>query len=329
MKRNELRLRIFEEHTPESFLQLALDIFNYQFENNTYYRTFVEGCKVNPESVKQLSDIPFLPVELFKSNEIKTGDFQEQAIFLSSGTTGSVSSKHFVKELDLYEESFIRTFRFFYGEPEDFVFLALLPSYLERSGSSLIYMMEKLISESKDLRSGFFLNEFDKLKSLLMKLRAENKNVVLIGVTYALLDFADLYSLSFPELNVMETGGMKGKRKEMIRTEVHEILKPAFGVKSIHSEYGMTELLSQAYSKGDGIFHSPPWMRILIRELNDPLQTAEMGKSGAVNVIDLANLDSCAFIATQDLGVAHSPTSFEIIGRFDFSDIRGCNLMVE
>ncbi len=329
MKRNELRLRIFEEHNNDSFLQLALDIFQYQYENNSFYRTFVEGCKVNPKLIKQLSDIPFLPVELFKSNEIKTGDFQEQAVFLSSGTTGSVSSKHFVKELDLYEESFIRTFRFFYGEPEEFVFLALLPSYLERSGSSLIYMMEKMISESKDLRSGFFLNEFDKLKSLLMKLRAENKNVVLIGVTYALLDFADQYSLSFPELNVMETGGMKGKRKEMIRAEVHEKLKPAFGVKSIHSEYGMTEMLSQAYSKGDGIFHTPPWMRILIREMNDPLQSAEMGKSGAVKAIDLANLDSCAFIATQDLGIAHSPTSFEIIGRFDFSDIRGCNLMVE
>ncbi|MFZ7144540.1 MAG: acyl transferase [Bacteroidota bacterium] len=329
MKRNDLRLRIFEEHTPESFLRLALDIFRYQFENNTFYRTFVEGCKVDPESVEQLSDIPFLPVELFKSNEIKTGNFQEQAIFLSSATTGSISSRHFVKELDLYEESFIRTFRFFYGEPEDFVFLALLPSYLERSGSSLIYMMEKLISESKDLRSGFFLNEYDKLKTLLMKLRAENKNVVLIGVTYALLDFAEKFSVNFPDLNVMETGGMKGKRKEMIRAEVHEILKPVFGVRSIHSEYGMTEMLSQAYSKGDGIFHTPPWMRVLIREMNDPLQSAEMGKSGAVNVVDLANLDSCAFIATQDLGIAHSPTSFEIIGRFDFSDIRGCNLMVE
>ena len=329
MKRTELRLRIFEEHTNDSFLQLALDIFHFQFESNSIYRTFVEGCKVNPESVKQLSDIPFLPVELFKSNEIKTGNFQEQAVFLSSRTSGSISSKHFVKELDIYEESFIRAFRFFYGEPEDFVFLALLPSYLERSGSSLIYMMEKLISESKDLRSGFFLDDYDKLKSLLVKLRAENKNVVLIGVTYALLDFANQFSVSFPELNVMETGGMKGKRKEMIRTEVHENLKPAFGVKSIHSEYGMTELLSQAYSKGEGIFHTPPWMRILIREMNDPLHPAEIGRSGAVNVIDLANLDSCAFIATQDLGILHSQTSFEIIGRFDFSDIRGCNLMVE
>jgi hypothetical protein len=217
----------------------------------------------------------------------------------------------------------------FYGDPTDFVFLALLPSYLERSGSSLIYMMEKLISESSDLRSGFFLNEFEKLKDLLIQLKSENKKVILVGVTYALLDFADAYSIDFPELIVMETGGMKGKRKEMIRAEVHELLKPAFGVKTIHSEYGMTELLSQAYSKGEGVFETPPWMRILVREMNDPLQISKMGMSGAVNIIDLANLDSCSFIATQDLGKLHSDKTFEIIGRFDYSDIRGCNLMVE
>lgn len=329
MERNKICKRIFENHSEDSFLELALEIFHYQFANNPFYKAFVEGCKVDLENVKTLSEIPFLPVELFKSNEIKSGDFQPQAIFTSSGTTGMVSSRHFIKDLELYEESFMRAFIHFYGDPNDFVFLALLPSYMERTGSSLIYMMEKLISESADLRSGFFLNEFDKLKDLLTQLKSEHKKVVLVGVTYALLDFVETHSINFPELIVMETGGMKGKRKEMIRAEVHEILKPAFGVKTIHSEYGMTELLSQAYSKGEGVFETPPWMKILVREMNDPLQISKMGMSGAVNIIDLANLDSCSFIATQDLGKLHSDKTFEIIGRFDYSDIRGCNLMVE
>ncbi|MBP9789463.1 MAG: acyl transferase [Bacteroidia bacterium] len=329
MERSQLRKRIFARHSESSFLELALEIFQYQFENNSFYRSFVEGCKVDPKKVKELNEIPFLPVELFKSNEIKTGEFQPEAIFTSSTTTGSISSKHFIRDLELYEESFMRSFIHFYGDPSDYVFLALLPSYLERSGSSLIYMMEKLISESTDLRSGFFLNEFDKLNELLIQLKSENKKVVLVGVTYALLDFAEKHSINFPELIVMETGGMKGKRKEMVRDEVHEILKPAFGVLSIHSEYGMTELLSQAYSKGHGIFETPPWMRILVREMNDPLNIAAHGRSGAINIIDLANLDSCAFIATQDLGKLVNDTAFEVIGRFDYSDIRGCNLMVE
>ncbi len=329
MDRNKLRKRIFENHSESSFLELSLEIFQYQFANNPFYKSFVEGCKVDPKEVKTLNEIPFLPVELYKSNEIKSGEFQPQAIFTSSGTTGTVSSRHFVKDLELYEESFMRAFIYFYGEPTDFVFLALLPSYLERSGSSLIYMMEKLISESADLRSGFFLNEFDKLKDLLIQLKSENRKVVLVGVTYALLDFAETHSIDFPELIVMETGGMKGKRKEMIRAEVHELLKPAFGVKAIHSEYGMTELLSQTYSKGEGVFETPAWMKILVREMNDPMQICKMGMSGAVNIVDLANLDSCSFIATQDLGKLHSEKNFEIIGRFDYSDIRGCNLMVE
>ena len=329
MERSRLRNRIFTRHSDSSFLELSLEIFHYQFENNSFYKSFVEGCKVNPEKVNSLNEIPFLPVELFKSNEIKTGEFQPEAIFTSSTTTGSISSKHFIRDLEVYEESFMRGFIHFYGNPADYVFLALLPSYLERSGSSLIYMMEKLISESTDLRSGFFLNEFDKLNDLLIQLKSEGKKVVLVGVTYALLDFAEKHSIDFSELIVMETGGMKGKRKEMVRDEVHEILKPAFGVKVIHSEYGMTELLSQAYSKGNGIFETPPWMRILVREMNDPLKIADQGRSGAINIIDLANLDSCAFIATQDLGKLHSDNTFEIIGRFDYSDIRGCNLMVE
>ena len=329
MERDQLRNNIFIDYSEKTFIDKALEIFQYQYKNNSIYHTFVDGCKINPQTVTQLSEIPFLPVELFKTNAIKSGNFKDEIIFTSSGTTGSESSNHHVKELKLYQEAFVNSFNNFYGKIEDYVFLALLPSYLERKGSSLIYMMEHLIAKSGDKRSGFFLQDHNELFELLLQLHIEKKKVVLIGVTFALLDFAENFSLDFPELIVMETGGMKGKRKEMIRAEVHQLLKPAFGVKAIHSEYGMTELLSQAYSKGAGIFQTPPWMKILIREMNDPMQITKQGVSGAINIIDFANLDSCSFIATQDIGKLLNDSTFEVIGRFDYSDIRGCNLMVE
>jgi phenylacetate-coenzyme A ligase PaaK-like adenylate-forming protein len=249
-------------------------------------------------------------------------------IFDSSGTTGSVPSRHFVAEVSLYEESFMRGFQHFYGKPDDYVFLALLPSYLERGNSSLVYMADKFIRLSRKEESGFFLNEFERLHSLVLSLKERGQRTILLGVTFALLDFAEAFSLDFPELIVMETGGMKGRREELTRTEVHSRLCNSFGVKKIHSEYGMTELLSQAYSKGHGIFQTPSWMKILLRDVYDPLQLQKRNKNGAINVIDLANLYSCSFIATNDLGKMNEDGSFEITGRMDNAEIRGCNLMV-
>lgn len=329
MKRTTLRNDIFTIPDEASFIAHAIEVFRHQYEHNSVYQKFVDGFKIDPQSVKTLHEIPFLPVEFFKSHEIKTGEFKEEEIFTSSGTTGDATSRHIVRDLKVYEESFIKSFELFYGQPKDFVFLALLPSYLERKGSSLIYMMDELIRLSADGRSGFFLNEHEQLHSLMLQLQNEKKKVVLIGVTYALLDFAESFKINFPELIVMETGGMKGKRKEMIRAEVHGLLKPAFGVNNIHSEYGMTELLSQAYSKGEGVFVCPPWMRILVRDMYDPRMYSPSGATGGINVIDLANIDSCSFLATQDLGKSYDDHSFEILGRFDASDVRGCNLMVE
>lgn len=257
------------------------------------------------------------------------GSKTPQVVFTSSGTTGMVQSRHPVSDITLYEKSFTCGFEHFYGKAEDYVILALLPSYLEREGSSLIYMVDSLIKQSNDESSGYFLYNHAELFDTLQRLQHKKKKVLLIGVTYALLDFAEAYSLNFPDLIVMETGGMKGKRRELIRAELHNILTAAFGVTSIHSEYGMTELLSQAYSSGGGIFRCPPWMKIQIRDMNDPLSQMENGYTGGVNIIDLANRYSCSFIATQDLGKAYSDGSFEILGRFDNSDIRGCNLLVQ
>ncbi|MBL0105033.1 MAG: acyl transferase [Bacteroidetes bacterium] len=329
MLRQELRNNVFRNYSEAEFTKHAVSLFQYQYQHNAVYRLFTDSLKVNPALVSSIEQIPFLPVELFKSSKIVSGEFFSEVRFTSSGTTGEQTSVHHVKEIELYEEDFLAGFRHFYGEPEEFVFLALLPSYLEREGSSLIYMMEKLIEWSDDSRSGFFLHNHRDLYELLLSLKAENKKVLLLGVTYALLDFAEAFQINFPELIAMETGGMKGKRKEMIREEVHQLLCPAFGVKTIHSEYGMTELLSQGYSSGNGIFQTPPWMKIVIRDMYDPMRVLEKGQSGGVNIIDFGNIDSCAFLATQDLGKIHGDGSFEINGRIDFSDIRGCNLMVE
>jgi hypothetical protein len=311
------------------FEKLALEVFRYQSANNPVYAEYVKGLTIDRDIVSNILQIPFLPVELFKTNKILTGDDNFERIFFSSGTTGSEESKHYIKNLALYEKVFSETFSSFYGDASEYTILALLPSYLERQGSSLIYMMERLIAITNSSESGFYLYEYEKLFSVLNTLQKEKKKTLLFGVTYALLDFSEQYKINFPDLIVMETGGMKGKRKELIREEVHELLCKAFGVKTIHSEYGMTELLSQAYSIGNGIFKSPKWMRILVRDPYDPLVTGIQNSSGGINIIDLANINSCAFLATQDLGKVYNDNSFEVIGRFDFSDVRGCNLMAE
>lgn len=322
-----LKKDIFNIKTSEDFERLALEIFLFQYENVSLYRNFCNLLNTNVSEVKKIEDIPFLPIQFFKNHKILAKGFSEQTIFTSSGTTGSITSKHFVADLKLYEESFLNAFKKQYGNPSDYLILALLPSYLEREGSSLIYMVESLIEKSNNQNSGFYLYEVEALIEKLKFLEENNQKTILIGVSYALLDLIEKKSFQLKNTIVMETGGMKGRRKEMIKEELHEILQNGFGVEKIHSEYGMTELLSQAYSKGDGIFSCPPWMKILTRDTEDAL-TYTVGKTGGINVIDLANLYSCAFIATQDLGKTFSNGTFEVLGRFDSSDIRGCNLMV-
>lgn len=311
------------------FEALALEIFRFQFERNPVYAAFAKGIGKNIESVIRIDDIPFLPVELFKTHKIYSSEKDPEIVFGSSGTSGQTQSKHYVADLSLYRKSFRTAFRNFYGNPGNWILLALLPSYLDRQDSSLVYMADRLIRETETGFSGFYLHDYKKLSEKIRKLDAEGKKILLLGVSYALLDFAEQFPLQLKNTIIMETGGMKGKRPEMIRDELHSILKNAFGVKEIHSEYGMTELLSQAYSKGNGIFHCPTWMKIKIREMNDPFSYTAHGKTGGVNIIDLANLYSCSFISTSDLGKSHADGSFEILGRFDESEVRGCNLMVE
>jgi hypothetical protein len=283
---------------------------------------------VNVQKIKSVQQIPFLPIQFFKSHAVVSNSNPIQETFTSSGSTGVITSKHLVTDVSLYEQSYQKGFSQFYGNIEDYVVLALLPSYLEREGSSLIYMVKDLILQSNNSESGFYLHNHEALIEKLKALDSSGRNVILIGVTYALLDLIEKQNFQLKNTIIMETGGMKGKRKEMIREELHEQLCTGFGVSAIHSEYGMTELLSQAYSLGDGVFECPSWMQILIRDTEDALTYLENGKSGGINVIDLANFNSCSFIATQDLGRKKSNTSFEVLGRFDNSDIRGCNLMV-
>lgn len=307
---------------------LTLRVFRHQAQHVAVYKEFVQLLGIKPEEVIRREQIPYLPASLYKTHRIFEDGLQPQQIFTSSGTTGQITSQHLVADVSLYEESFLRSFELFYGDIQHYVVLALLPSYLEREGSSLVYMADVLIKRSNRPESGFYLHNLAELASLLKRLHEAAQPVLLLGVTYALLDLAEQFPQPLPHAIIMETGGMKGKRREMIREEVHDALTHAFAVPHIHSEYGMTELLSQAYSKGKGIFHCPPWMRIHIREMNDPLSTAGYGKTGGVCITDLANLHSCSFIATQDLGKLHEDGSFEILGRFDHSDVRGCNLMV-
>jgi phenylacetate-coenzyme A ligase PaaK-like adenylate-forming protein len=320
--------QVFSISTKEQFNETALQVFNYQAKHNPVYSQFIEGLNIDPLSITSYRNIPFLPIEFFKSHTILSTDEPVEVTFTSSGTTGVITSRHHVTDTSWYEDSFRKAFGLFYGDIRDYTVLALLPSYLEREGSSLIYMVDDLIKQSNNPDSGFFLYNHDELFHQLKKQRDAGKPTLLIGVTFGLLDFIENYKINFPELVVMETGGMKGRRKEMIREELHDILGKGFGVNHIHSEYGMTELLSQAYSKGDGIFDCPPWMKIIIRDTNDPLSTLQTVKTGGISFIDLANINSCAFIATQDLGRIYADGSFEVLGRFDQSDIRGCNLLI-
>lgn len=324
-----LEKRVFSIASPNSFNELAIDIFHFQYKNNTVYRNFVDVLSIDPDTIYHYSKIPFIPIELFKDHKVVTTDFEAANIFYSSGTSGQVTSKHFVRSIELYEQSFIKNFIQQFGPVEDYILLALLPSYLEREGSSLVYMVEKLIELTGNPLSGFYLNDYENLAYVLSGLNNSTKKVMLIGVTYALLDLAETYPMSFPELILMETGGMKGRRKELIRNDMHNILKQAFKIENICSEYGMTELLSQAYSRKDGVFQTPEWMKVLIRDMNDPLTLLDDGKTGGMNIIDLANIYSCSFIATKDLGKKINDNTFEMLGRFDNSDIRGCNLMLD
>lgn len=315
--------------TSDDFNAMALKIFYIQYRNNPVYKQFVDYLSIKPEGVKSIRQIPFMPVEFFKDFEISSGRFEPELIFRSSGTTGTQTSTHFVRKRSLYEQSFLYSFTLFFGPPKDLVILALLPSYLERENSSLVYMANKLIQLTADAESGFYLHDLDRLSQTLSRLKQQQKKTLLIGVTYALLDLAEQYPMPFPGLLLMETGGMKGQRKEMVRSDLHQQLQQAFGLTSVCSEYGMTELLSQAYSKGGGRFLTPPWMKVMMRDMNDPLNYVGEGKTGGLNIIDFANLHSCSFLATKDLGKLHSDGSFEVLGRFDSSDIRGCNLMMD
>ena len=319
---------IFNIKTEQNFNDLAIEVFKFQYENNTTYQQFCKLLNIIPKQVTQIDQIPFLPIAFFKSHPIKTGDFKEEAIFLSSGTTGQNQSKHFVKDLSVYEKSYTKAFEQFYGNVEDYCVLALLPSYLEREGSSLIYMMDDFIKKSNHPKSGFFLKNEAFLIENLQFLTKNSQKTILFGVSFALLELAEKYKIDLSNVVIMETGGMKGRREELTRDELHSIYKNSFNVGSIHSEYGMTELLSQAYSKGEGIFETPAWMKIIIRDVNDPFNILKHGKTGGINVIDLANIHSCSFIATQDLGKQNAKGQFEVLGRFDNSDIRGCNLLI-
>ena len=321
--------RIFSISDFQEFKAISLEVFKYQVQHCEVYGRFVANLGIKLDLVKDYKSIPYLPIEFFKSHKISCGPPIADEIFSSSGTSGMVQSQHLVKDISVYIESYRKAFQLFYGDISKYAILALLPSYQEREGSSLIYMVNDLIRLSNPLKSGYFLYNHQSLQDTLTELKENKIPTLLIGVSYALLDFVEKYSIEFPELIVMETGGMKGKRKEILRTELHQILCKGFGVHLIHSEYGMTELLSQAYSKGGGIFHCPPWMKVISRDTNDPLSLLAHEQTGGINIIDLANINSCSFLATQDLGRTFHDGSFEILGRFDNSDIRGCNLLVQ
>lgn len=325
-----LESKTSENWSDELFNSMALKVFHYQFQHNNIYHKYVLSLKVNPESITHYSNIPFLPIEFFKSQHIVCNEVSSEAVcFSSSGTTGQITSKHYVNDISLYESSFKKGFELFYGNPSEYCILALLPNYLERQGSSLVYMFNQLITDSKHPLSGFYLNNLTDLVNTIETLKEKKQKTILLGVTYALLDLADLNVELTDDFIVMETGGMKGRRKELLKEELHQYLKQKLNISTIHSEYGMTELLSQAYSKQDGMFQCSPWMKVLIRDTNDPFSYVSLKKSGGVNVIDLANINSCSFIETKDLGRMLESSKFEILGRFDNSDLRGCNLMIQ
>lgn len=312
-----------------SFNDYCLDLFRFQFENNPVYHKYVLSLDIIPDFVKDPVDIPFMPISFFKHQEVKTLDWVPEMTFESSGTSSMLSSKHLIEDINFYEEVSLSIFKQFYGNPEDYIILALLPSYLERTNSSLVYMVNNLIELTGSEHSGFYLSNLNELKQKISFLRtARGKKIMLWGVTFALLDFAANYAINMENMVIVETGGMKGRGEEIVRTDLHEQLSGHLQVNSIHSEYGMTELLSQAYAVDKGRFSCPPWMLVLTREINDPFCLAPVGQQGVLNVIDLANIHSCAFIATEDLGRVYPDGSFEVLGRMDNSDMRGCNLLL-
>ncbi len=326
MEIKEYQNTIFHIDDESAFNNLCLKVFHYQYNRIDIYRQFVNTLPIKLESIEHYSQIPFLPISFFKTHKLISG--KAQSIFYSSGTTALARSKHYVRDLKLYENSFFRSFEQFYGKVEDYCILALLPSYLENENSSLVYMVDKLIEKSKNKESGFYLNDIPALSQKLQILDKQGQKILLLGVSYALLDLIDYQTFDLNNTLVMETGGMKGRRKEMIREELHYKLATGFGLDTIHSEYGMTELLSQAYSNGNGIFNCPNWMKIIIRDVNDPFDILPNGQGGGINIIDLANIYSVSFIETKDLGKMESDGNFKILGRFDDSDIRGCNLLI-
>jgi len=327
MQVSQIIHKIFNDLSSDTFESLAIDIFQYQAKSNVVYNNYIKALKIAPESIDNLEKIPFLPIEFFKTHPIRTGEFSDGIVFTSSGTSGMATSRHHVKDIEIYKKSFLTSFYKFYGDPAGYVIYGLLPSYLERTGSSLIMMVDELIRQSGNADSGFFLDDHQTLAKKLLENEKNNKENLLIGVTFALLRFAEEYPMALKNTIIMETGGMKGRGEEIIREQLQSRLANAFQCKNIHSEYGMTELLSQAYSNNNGKFNCPPWMNVRVRDTTDPLSHSKGGK-GALNIIDLANIHSCAFIATQDLGIVNEDGSFEVSGRFDHADIRGCNLLV-
>jgi hypothetical protein len=310
----------------ETFEAKALAAFRYQYQNNPVYRQWCKGIGAGADTAT-LADIPFLPVAFFKTHRVVSNAAEAEKVFESSGTTGQQTSRHYVTDAALYTQSFLQAFELFYGLVEDWCVIGLLPAYLERTGSSLVVMVDELIRRSGHPQSGFYLNEFEKLHQVLSELEAKGQKVFLIGVTFALLDFAEQYPMPLQHTVVVETGGMKGRKKEMIRQEVHDYLQQQWKLEQVHSEYGMTELLSQAYATEQGLFRCPPWMRVLVRDEEDPLTVRTTGR-GVINIIDLANIHSCCFIAVDDAGVLYEDGAFEVLGRIDQSDIRGCSLLV-
>jgi len=322
-----MKNKMFDIKNYQEFEKQCVQLFEFQMDNNPVYSTYAEII-LKGKTPRNIKEMPFLPIEFFKSEQIICQGHKIEEIFLSSGTTGD-QSKHLVSDLSIYESSFRKAFQLFYGDITEYCVLSLLPNYREREGSSLIYMVDDLIKSSKHPKSGFYLNDYERLSETILKLEEDGQKTILFGVSYALLDLANKFPQQLKNTIIMETGGTKGKRKELLKEELHKILKSAFNLKNIHSEYGMTELLSQSYSKGDNIFKSPTWKRILIRDVNDPLTIIGNDKTGGINIIDFANIYSCPFIATQDLGKTFDDGSFSVLGRFDNSDVRGCNLLVQ
>jgi len=324
---NTLKQKIFEV-APHHFESLALEIFHFQYENNIVYHEYVNMLKRNVDDIQTIAAIPFLPISFFKTHKVVTPENAPLKIFESSGTTGQVTSKHYLQDLALYQTSFMQCFKNFFGNITDYCILGLLPSYLERNNSSLVYMVNHLISESQHTQSRFYLNEYGTLQQVMLQLEEKQQRYILFGVTFALLDFSEKFPLNVSCGTIIETGGMKGRGKELIRPELHELLKQRFNTENISSEYGMTELLSQAYMQQNYSFQTPPWMKILIRDVYNPFRYVETNQSGAINVIDLANIHSCSFIETADIGKLNADNSFEVLGRIDTSEVRGCNLLV-